>query len=140
VPWLTIVELVLIVAAMIDVIRIDESRVKHLPKVLWVLIIIFLPLIGIALWFAIGRSYEGVAQSVRMPRPRPQRGPVYPAPDAASTARATLRPVPSADGRTTEQQLADLEREIAEDNRRRAELEAHPRPQEGSGTDDETTS
>lgn len=114
--------LVLMVVALIDAIRIDDSRVKHMPKVVWILLIIFIPLLGIVLWFALGRSYEGASRPVRMPRRRPAASSSMGA-APMGTANVTVRPVPSDDGRSTEQQLADLEREIEEDHRRRAALE-----------------
>ncbi|MHA7984983.1 PLD nuclease N-terminal domain-containing protein [Rathayibacter sp. CAU 1779] len=120
-PWLSIVFLILLLVALIDAIRLDDSRIKFLPKVAWVLLIIFLPLIGSVLWFALGRSYETTSRPIRMPR-RTSAG------TAAGrmpmgTANVTVHPVPSRDGRSTEEQLADLEREIEEDKRRRAALE-----------------
>lgn len=119
---LSIVILLLMVVALIDAIRIDDSRVKYMHKIVWILLIIFVPLIGIVLWFALGRSYEGASTPIRMPRRRPQAStPRMSAP--MDTATVTVRPVPSRDGRSTEQQLADLEREIEEDKRRRAALE-----------------
>ena len=52
---------VVIIAAtiftLVDAIRMDPSRVRHLDKVFWVLIVLFVPLIGIALWWTIGREY-----------------------------------------------------------------------------------
>ncbi|QDZ15347.1 PLD nuclease N-terminal domain-containing protein [Humibacter ginsenosidimutans] len=114
--------LLLMLGALIDVIRIDESRVKYMHKIVWVLLIVFIPLVGIVLWFALGRSYEGASRPVRMPRrSRPASAPLGAPP--MGTAHVTVQPVPSRDGRTTEQQLADLEREIEEDTRRRAALE-----------------
>jgi hypothetical protein len=121
-PVVSVIVLVALVIALIDVIRIDDSRVKYLPKIVWVLLIILIPLIGVVLWFVLGRSYEGGERSIRMPRRRPQASaPRMSAP--MGTATVTVQPVPSRDGRSTEQQLADLEREIEEDRRRRAALE-----------------
>jgi hypothetical protein len=47
----------MLIAVLIDIILIDESRIKNLGKVTWIFVVIFLPLIGTILWFAIGREY-----------------------------------------------------------------------------------
>ena len=94
---LAALNLALFIATLVDIIRIPEDRVKFLPKMVWIIVVILLPFIGSLLWWIIGREYE--QREVQMPRfpirmedPQPQR----PAP---------------APFRTTEQQLADLERE-----------------------------
>ena len=40
----------LLIFALIDVITSDESQIKHLPKLVWVLLIVFLPLVGSINW------------------------------------------------------------------------------------------
>ncbi|TFC04791.1 hypothetical protein E3O42_04650 [Cryobacterium adonitolivorans] len=115
--------LVLIVATLVDIITRQNGQVKHLPKVLWVLLVIFLPVIGSLLWFAIGREYPVPAErsSVGMPRRRP-----------APAGGPTVQPARLA--RTTEDELADLEREIdfhaeqARIRRLEAELAERRRP------------
>ncbi|MGW9112337.1 PLDc N-terminal domain-containing protein [Microbacterium sp. NPDC055683] len=92
------------VVTLIDIITREDGQVKHLPKFGWVLIAILIPLLGGILWWAIGREY-----SERAPRP-------------ASTGYPAAPFVPKpVDTRTTEQQLADLDREI-EAERLRAEI------------------
>lgn len=44
------------VFAIVDVILIDARRVRALPKFVWVLLILLLPVIGAILWLAIGRE------------------------------------------------------------------------------------
>ena len=44
------------VFSIIDIITIDERRVRGLPKFLWVAIVVFLPIAGVILWFTIGRA------------------------------------------------------------------------------------
>ena len=51
-----IIALVLLVAAVVDIVRIDPSRVRALPKGLWVVIAIAIVIIGPILWFALGRE------------------------------------------------------------------------------------
>lgn len=103
-PFLTLLIIALMVGALIDIIRRDDAQVKHLPKLVWVILVVLLPLIGSALWFALGREYA--SGGVRMPRmSRPQ---------AATQARPEQSWTPPRDFRSTEQQLADLDREIEE--------------------------
>lgn len=52
----------MLIAVLIDIILIDESRIKNLGKVTWIFIVIFLPLIGSILWLAIGREYAPATQ------------------------------------------------------------------------------
>ena len=98
------VTFLLTIGALIDVIIRPEGQVKHMPKIVWVLLIVFLPLIGSVLWFALGREYERRpdATSFAPRRARPHRS----APNHPGTAGMVPR------ARSTEEQLADLEREI----------------------------
>jgi hypothetical protein len=41
--------------ALIDCLARDESEIRGLPKVLWVLVILLFPLLGSAAWFLAGR-------------------------------------------------------------------------------------
>lgn len=105
-PFVSILMIALMIGALIDIIKRDDSQVKHLPKMVWVILVVLLPLIGSILWFTLGREYgEGGVSLPRMPRREPRTNP--PAPDAPQWA-------PPADNRTTEQQIADLDREIEE--------------------------
>jgi len=104
--------LLILVIALADVITRQDWQVKHLPKLVWVLLIVFLPLVGSILWFAVGREWGGM--SVRIVRPSSSSAP---APSASASASRT------------ELELAALEDEIAADRIRRleAELEAKRR-------------
>lgn len=108
------------VFALVDIIMRDEWQVKHLPKFGWLLLVVLLPLIGTVLWFIIGREYSGSSPSSVL--------------GGAFAARADSSAVPQpVDGRSTEQQLADLDREI-EYYQRRAELERLKREVDGEPT------
>lgn len=111
------------VFALVDIIMRDEWQVKHLPKFGWVLLVILIPLIGTLLWFVLGREYSGSSASSTASSalgsafaPRPQQ-----------QAHAELI---SRDARSTEEQLAELDREI-EYYQRRAELERRGRETDG---------
>ncbi|MBT2486881.1 MULTISPECIES: PLDc N-terminal domain-containing protein [unclassified Microbacterium] len=113
----------LMIGALIDIITRDDSQVKHLPKMVWIIIVILLPLIGGILWFALGREYGGAG--IRIPRMRRA--------ERSAVAPIDVRPAPPADLRTTEQQIADLDREI-EEWRLREELEKRRRDGDDSAT------
>lgn len=83
--------LALIVFALVDAIISRDDQVKHLPKFGWILLIVFLPLIGSLAWLIAGKDRT----MPQLSRPAPAR----------ETMTETLS--------STEQQLAALDREIA---------------------------
>ncbi|WP_309128969.1 PLDc N-terminal domain-containing protein [Microbacterium sp.] len=125
-PFLfSLIVLVLMVFSLVDIIRRDDSQVKHMPKFVWLLLVVLLPLVGSVLWFAIGREYpENGIQLGREPRQRT-------APSSQPAA-----PPARVDTRTTEEQIADLDREI-EEWRLRQEIEKRKRDR-GEATDSGT--
>ena len=95
--------LITLLLALIDIITRDQSQVKHLPKVVWVFLVVLLPLIGTILWFTVGREWNfSQASNVSFGDPRRSGGFAPPVQRAPSPR----------DSRTTEEQLADLDREI----------------------------
>lgn len=60
---LGLVMLVLWVFCVADCIISDEARVRSLPKLLWLLIVLVLPDVGSVLWLALGRP-KGAARSM----------------------------------------------------------------------------
>ncbi|MGL6235758.1 MAG: PLD nuclease N-terminal domain-containing protein [Segniliparus sp.] len=52
---LSLVTLALLVFCLADAITRDDAEVRHLPKLLWIFIILIMPLVGSALWLVIGR-------------------------------------------------------------------------------------
>lgn len=103
--------LLILVIALADVITRQDWQVKHLPKLVWVLLIVFLPLVGSILWFAVGREWGGT--TVRIVRPS--------SPQASAPSPSVSR---------TEVELAALEDEIAADRIRRLEAELEARRRE----------
>ncbi len=47
--------LVLMVWSLVEAISTDESRIRHLPKIAWILLVLFFPLAGSIAWLAAGR-------------------------------------------------------------------------------------
>ncbi|MET0735722.1 MAG: PLDc N-terminal domain-containing protein [Microbacterium sp.] len=103
---LSLIIIGVMIYALVDIIRRDDGQMRHLPKTMWIIIVILLPLIGTVLWFTLGRVYPE-------DRPRVPRG--------SRSAAPAPSPTVMRETRSTEQQLADLEREIEEDRRRAAE-------------------
>ncbi len=112
---ISLVVLAGMIFALVDIITRDQSQVKHMPKTVWLFVVILLPFLGTVLWFVIGREY---------PRREASRPPQF-APWATEPAAPRPR-----ESRSTEQQLADLEREI-EEERLRSELARRRRDQQG---------
>jgi hypothetical protein len=111
----SILVLVLMVGALIDIITARATR-WHLPKVFWIILVIIVPLAG---------SPSGSSSDASTTGRDPAAAP-------AERRPARLRPpaVAAADTRSTEQQIADLDREI-EEWRLRGDREA----QQQDGTD-----
>lgn len=114
---------VMMFGALADIITINESRVKHLPKLVWIIIVILLSLIGPILWFLVGREYS--PRSSRVSAPGLRR--VEPVIRSPRDSGMSVGP------RDTEAELAALDREIAAYERAQhireleAELEAKRR-------------
>ncbi len=118
----------LMVFALVDIIRRDDAQVKFMPKFVWLLLVVLLPFIGSVLWFGLGREYpDGGIRLERPTRPKRSRTAAPPVPTA---------PMPPRDTRTTEQQIADLDREI-EEWRLREEIEKrkHERGDSAGGSE-----
>lgn len=69
---LALVSIVLMVVCLVDALSADDSRVRRLPRPGWVVLVLFLPLLGPLAWLALGRPVAGAAPSVA-PAPRPGR-------------------------------------------------------------------
>ena len=116
--------LALVVCALVDIILRQDGQVKHLPKIVWILLVVFLPLVGSILWFALGREYSQPVDLGSFGDPR-RRQKLAQQHSGAATARR----------KTTEEELADLDREIEfykqQDRIRQleAELEQRKKPE-----------
>ena len=99
VPLIAVAVLVL---ALIDLVRIENERVRALPKPLWVVIVVVLPVVGPALWFLLGRERHG--------RVRPAaRGPVAPDDDPDFLSRLNREKQQEERIRKLEQELSELD-------------------------------
>ena len=53
---LSLLLLAVMIFAIVDAVTSDNWRIRYLPKVAWVLLIVLLPLIGSILWFVLGKE------------------------------------------------------------------------------------
>lgn len=88
---------VVVVGALVDIITRPDWQVKHLPKLVWVFLVVLLPLIGSIVWFVAGREYTAPVSLGSFGDPR-RRG---------ADATPARRPM------TTEEEMEALDREIA---------------------------
>lgn len=122
---LSVVTVVLTVLALIDVVRQPDNVIKNLPKIVWILLIVFIPLIGVTLWFILGHDWKRGDDDGGSFVPRGRR--------TVSPQRVEPYRPPQ---RSTEEQLADLERE-EEHYRRLAEQQRRERERPQDSTTDE---
>lgn len=97
---------VLLVFALIDIITRGEDQVRGLPKFAWILICVFLPVVGSIVWFAVGHDWSANDRNHGR----------YLEPNRHEDRYASLGHARAAHGDArvtgTEQELAALEREI----------------------------
>jgi len=97
-----ILAVVLLVAALVDIVRIDPDRVRALPKPLWAVIALFIVIIGPILWVALGR--EPLAPRTHG---RYREAPVAPDDDPDFLRRLARE-------KEQEQRIRDLEKRLSE--------------------------
>ena len=117
--FLFFVFFVIWVWAMIDIIVSDGTRVRNLPKVVWLILVLFTAEIGVLAWVFLGRpaadrSESGAAAS----RDRPPRLRRHPATDPA--------PAPGTTSIVTDRRSAELDRQLDEWLAHRDETPADP--------------
>ncbi|HLS44463.1 MAG TPA: PLDc N-terminal domain-containing protein [Ornithinicoccus sp.] len=71
---LSIAVLAFTVYCVVDVVQTDEDRVRGLPKLVWLVVALLVPLAGGISWLIAGRP-RGILQPRQQPRPRGPRGP-----------------------------------------------------------------
>jgi len=133
-----VLELALLVYCLIDCIQTDEARVRNLPKIGWILLIIIVPIVGGLAWLFAGRPRGGVATNPfgpaagrQAPGGRSRPGPVAPE-DDPNFMRKLDRGDPEKE-RLLQQWEADLKRR---EEQLRKPTDAPPR--DGAPTDTPT--
>jgi hypothetical protein len=85
----SVVLLALYVYTIVDVALRDRARVRRLPKAAWMLVVVVLPVVGSALWFALGRTRGATPPAASAPDPG--------APDTQAQLDALQREIDAAD-------------------------------------------
>lgn len=83
---LAVVQLAMLVYCVLNVVTTPEADVRNLPKLLWLLLVIVLPLVGGIAWLVAGRPqrptrslpYKGNTGTARPHRPTPSARPASP--------------------------------------------------------------
>ena len=112
---LSIVSIGLMVFSLIEAVSTDESRMRNLPKLWWILLILFFPLAGSIAWLVAGRPVVTAA--------RQGSAPAFPEYDRPGRARPN-------DPVKDEDFLKNV-RERAEEQRRRYEQQKKDAPEAG---------
>ena len=99
----------MLIFAVIDLIRIENERVRALPKPAWVVIVVVLPIIGPLLWFLLGRERYGQVRSGG------RSGPVAPDDDPAFLSRLGRDKEQEERIRRLEQELSELDDDSSKD-------------------------
>jgi hypothetical protein len=82
---LALATLALFIYCVVNVIQTPEAQVRNLPKVVWLLIVLFFPLVGSVAWLVAGRPDSGRARPAAYERPAPTF-PEYDRPGRAAAA------------------------------------------------------
>ena len=83
---LALATLALWIFSLVGVIGSDDGRIRHLPQVWWLLIVLFFPLAGSIAWLVAGRPASGGPRSSRHERAVPEF-PEYERPGRAAAAK-----------------------------------------------------
>mgnify|MGYP003378389207 CR=1 FL=1 len=79
-----VLEIALLIYALIDLLQADQRRIRNLPKLVWMLLVIFIPFLGPLAWFLAGRPTREVGAAPGQYRVyEPPRRPVAPDDDPA---------------------------------------------------------
>jgi hypothetical protein len=76
-----LISLVLTVYALFSCIQTPDEDVPHLPKLLWIVLIVFVPFAGPIVWLLMSRAYVSRPETVVRREPSSQPAPRPPAPD-----------------------------------------------------------
>jgi len=120
-----LLELGLLIYGLIDCIQTPEGAVRNLPKWFWILLIIFVPIVGPVLWLVLGRPERPRSGFVSGYPQDQRRRPASGAPDDDPDFLRQLGQVNSEHERTLEKWEQDLKRR--EEELRRREDDPPPR-------------
>ena len=108
-----LLDLVLMVVAIVDIILIDGSRVRGLPKFAWISLCVIVPIVGAVLWFVVGRERLEPREHGRLrdaPSSPPRRsGPLAPDDDPQFLGQLSREAQQEERIRELEKRLAELD-------------------------------
>ncbi len=113
---MSVISFALVVYCVIDIIGTPAQRVRNLPKMVWLILVLFFPLLGSIAWFAAGRPEK----TARAPKAHERETPQYPEYNRPGRAAA-------ADPEKDEEFLRQV-RERAEEQRKRYEASRKQEP------------
>ena len=116
---LALVEVVLLVYCVLNVVTTPEAEVRNLPKLLWLLLVVVLPLVGGIAWLVAGRP-----TTAQRPGGLPYKGNTGRFPEYDRPGRAT------AQSPDDDEAFLRALRERAEEQRKKAAEQARLRQQE----------
>ena len=71
--------ILLMIFAVVDIAVLERNRVRFLPKLAWIVLVVVLPIVGPVIWFIVGRGRPGEGYSVDASTPTIHRlGPIAP--------------------------------------------------------------
>lgn len=101
--FLIIIPLIVVVVdifAIVDVVLIEQRRVRAIPKAAWIILILLLPILGAVLWYTLGKQRKEPGRTGRQ---------VAPDDDPAFLKRLGQEDDVDARIRKLEQELAELD-------------------------------
>ncbi len=98
----------IMVFSIVDIATIARERVRHLPKAVWIILVIVTSVLGSILWWAIGRERRGQGGQSAVPGRKPR--PVGPEDDPGFIDNIEQR----RRNREQEQRIRDLEQQLRE--------------------------
>ncbi|MFE3328618.1 PLD nuclease N-terminal domain-containing protein [Streptomyces sp. NPDC059176] len=110
--------LALTIYAFIDCLNTSEDEVKHLPKVVWVIIILLFSIVGPVVWLAAGKARRGAAGGAAPAPWQRNRRTAWVAPDDNPEFLASLKDRKDKDEELLKDWEADLRRREEELKRR----------------------
>lgn len=112
---LSVIDLAVTIFAVVDIITIDPSRVRGLPKFAWIILTLITSFIGAVLWFVIGRepieprSHGRYGEPMQPTRSPSRRGPVAPDDDTEFLGKLSREAEQEERIRQLEKRLAELD-------------------------------
>ncbi|MCM6778837.1 PLDc N-terminal domain-containing protein [Nocardia sp. CDC159] len=115
-----LITLVLWVYCLIDVITSPESEIRHLPKALWLIIVILVPTLGALLWLILGRPVGSGRRSTTTRYPEYDRPGRYVAQNPEDDEEFLRRLRERAEAQRQEARRQEAARQAEQDRRREA--------------------